>query len=68
MVSKTSKNKNEVGRQPRQSTKDDDLYLKLGSYICPFCKNPGRKRRFPHLCSLIHHIRREHVHRGTLET
>ena len=63
MLSKTSNFKREVHHQ---STKDDDLYLKSGAYTCPHCSSPGRKRHFPHLLSLIKHIRHEHVHRVTI--
>jgi len=68
MISKTSKLKRVVDHKPRQSTPDDSIYLKLGAYVCPHCTSPGRKRHFPHLLSLIKHIRYQHVHRGTLTT
>ena len=63
-IATNPKFKREVGAHP--CSPNDDVYLLLGPYTCPHCNNRGRKRHFAHLKSLILHIGKEHVHRGSL--
>jgi len=48
----------------RPATPNDAVYLLSGRYVCPHCKNSGRKKIHHTLWSLIHHVSYHHSQKG----